>query len=243
MGEKKQMSFRDLVNKEGSDGDDEQKQQQNFYAGSGQNIMGGGNGASNDLVSSILNKARQNARGQEAGQQQASTSFAGKPRTLYGGPEASEESSTRPSSPPKLVKILLVFWSNGFSVTPEGQQSRFFPGEDPRSQRILRNIQMGMAPLREFGVASGVDVSLQIDDSHQSQPYDEAEVKRVVSRIFPRGEEPKANVFESAQGQKLSAGSSAAAGAAASEEWLPFPVDSTQPTTRLQIRYGGNQRY
>lgn len=234
------MNFRDLMKREDdNDGDDKP---QNFYAGSGQNIQDGAS-SSNDLVSSILNKAKLNARKQQDEERKASGStFTGKPRTLDGNAEVEDNNFVESEEKMKVTKVLLVFWSNGFSVSPEGRPSRFFPMDDPRSQRILRNIQMGLAPLKEFGMESGMDVSMQIDDSHRSIPFDEAELKRITSHLLPQSPEPKPNVFNSGQGQKL-ASSSSTTTTTHNSEWPTFPIDSSQPTTRLQIRFGNNQRY
>lgn len=244
----KQMSFRDLMKQQKASDDEEEgssNQRQDFYAGSGQNIVGSGNNNDNNdgLVSSILDQARQNAKSQQ--EQPTSSAFTGKPRTLFdNGTSNTEEPVER-----KVTKVVLVFWSNGFSVSPEGLSSRFFPSEDARSQRILRNIQMGLAPLREFGMESGMDVSMQIDDSHRSVPYDEAELEKVISRILPSSPKTQKSAF-TGSGQKLSSSSSSSTSAAtsiattasASSDWPTFPIDASQPTTRLQIRFGGNQR-
>ena len=89
---------------------------------------------------------------------------------------------------------------------------------------------------------SGMDVSMQIDDSHRSMAYDEAELKKVLARILPPSpQKTQKNIF-SGNGQRLAAASNNTSSLASTSDWPTFPIDSDQPTTRLQIRFNGNQR-
>jgi hypothetical protein len=123
MGEdKKQMSFQDLMKKSNSQVENEEEagpssdinRPQNFYAGSGQNIVGGGE---DHMISSIINQARSTAERRNmtsTAQGSSERSFVGKPRTLYGTEEEFTENA--PKGEKSVLKVLLIFWSDGFSI-------------------------------------------------------------------------------------------------------------------------------
>ena len=124
--DKSQMTFQDLMKKSKSPADNDDFEagpsgagdgRQDFYAGSGQNIVG--NRGEDPLVSSIINQARITSERRNMPVEDLGTSekiFVGKPRTLYGGPtEESKEEQIKKGDKP-VIKVLLVFWSDGFSI-------------------------------------------------------------------------------------------------------------------------------
>jgi hypothetical protein len=134
MGEdKKQMSFQDLMKKSNSPVENEEEagpssnsnKPQNFYAGSGQNIIGGG--GEDHMISSIINQARSTAERRNiasASQDNTERSFVGKPRTLYGTEEEFIENA--PKGEKSVLKVLLIFWSDGFSIVSP-KKTIFYP--------------------------------------------------------------------------------------------------------------------
>jgi hypothetical protein len=100
----------------------------------------------------------------------------------------------------------------------------------------LRNVQAGIAPLRELGLEPGTDVDLLIDDHHMNIPHDQHLLDQISSIIVP--ERPTPNIFESSKGQTLSNISSSKPTQQSSLSILPdFPHNPSLPVTRLQIRY------
>ena len=124
--DKGQMTFQDLMkkNKKTTDfAEDEAEPSdignrvQDFYAGSGQNIVG--SGGEDPLISSIINQARTTSERRNMpieNRESLEKVFTGKPRTLYGSSvEETKEGKTQKEHKP-VLKVLLVFWSDGFSI-------------------------------------------------------------------------------------------------------------------------------
>lgn len=142
------------------------------------------------------------------------------------------------AAPPvrQSVTRALTFWRNGFSVE-DGPLMRY---EDPANQEILQAIESGRAPLHLMNVEPG-------------QPADVNVFKRMDEDYIP----PKKKFVPfGGQGQRLGSlapGESLHSGPPAAPDPAPAPaaaaaappsvnIDSSEPTTSLQIRLGDGRR-
>lgn len=185
-------------------------------------------------------------RGREEGEDDGSASqsrslFSGSGRTLGG--EGSESVTipdpNPPAQAPDVVQRTLTFWRDGFSVE-DGPLYRY---DDPNNRQILQAIEAGRAPLSLMNVEIGQTADV-----------------RVYKRLDEDYVQPKKKFVPfSGQGQRLgdastvstpppapeAAPQAAPAAASSSPQSQSVPsvdVDSSAPTTNIQIRLGDGTR-
>lgn len=250
---KQQITFQDFIknskkNDHSEEEDEIDSKRQNFYAGSGQNIVGSGDRNEN-LVASILNTARTNAEQKKQASEEKGT-FIGKSRTLFDEEEESEKSiinNGKDKEKGEITKMFLVFWKDGFSIMSP-KKTIFYPSGDVKSERMLKNINSGIAPLKELGLEPGQDIDIAIDDSLMGQPYDEKVLKRIAAFLLNKEkQDTKPSVFDSGiKGNTLSSSTNKVLNSSSinknEENIIPeFPVIDNLPTTRIQLRFNGKR--
>ncbi|KAE8223899.1 hypothetical protein CF319_g3134 [Tilletia indica] len=237
----------------------------NFYTGgerSGLNVQNPDHlrrraAAPNDLVGNILKQAAE--AGSRAppsgfdgdaltasGSASASQSFGGSGRTLTGPSDDAAEPNAAPSGEGDAAQEedlapairYLTFWSNGYTLSDEGPLRSY---DDPQDAAVLRAIEAQHAPLDVLGVQPNQPVELRV-------------AKRLGEKWTPPPPGPT-RAFEGS-GQRLGApvpgdgGSSTSAPATSSSATATstsaapsapavntaFEVDSSSPTTQIQVR-------
>lgn len=236
------MTFADL---RGSDDTDEKDDPMNLFAGgerSGLNVENPENQGPNHLVNDILRQASQSQPRGET-QEEAPKAFTGTGHTLSGEGQAEDQASSEaprssffdqlssflqgnaaPQQPLETVQRHLTFWKDGFSLG-DGPLMHY---DDPEHAGILRAIQSGRAPLDLLNVQQGQEVELvvarRMGEHYQPPPPPPAQ---------PFGGE--GNRLGSAAPTAPAAQSATAPKSAAPAGPAP-PVDSSKPTTRVQVR-------
>eukprot|EP00172_Hildenbrandia_rubra_P003642 Plantae.Rhodophyta-Hildenbrandia_rubra.ctg6076.p1 GENE.Plantae.Rhodophyta-Hildenbrandia_rubra.ctg6076~~Plantae.Rhodophyta-Hildenbrandia_rubra.ctg6076.p1 ORF type:complete len:439 (-),score=103.94 Plantae.Rhodophyta-Hildenbrandia_rubra.ctg6076:3249-4454(-) len=228
----------------GRDSEDEDESGKNYYAGgekSGQMIQdprkGDGNGGNgngeedeeDELAKKIFERARERGPLTEAEREE----FNDTQRFTGAGYRLGQQEGSGPSRPHTIgrrnVTRTLTFYSNGFTVD-EGELRRL---DDPRNASFLQDINDGIVPheMEEPGIGN---VSINLVDK--------------------KGEEyvaPRAKVVPfSGGGQRLGAGSEAAASSApssgnvnAAPASVPPPsVDESRPVATVQVRLSDGTR-
>lgn len=215
-----------------------------MYAGgekSGMALEGAGN-PQQSLINQILEQAQRGAKdrgssfgdGDEDDSEKTLKIFQGQPRKL--NDEASPSSSGTTSKPGKKqekVKRTLTFWRDGFTVADSGP---IFEYQRPENQRLLSLIQSGHAPLDLLDVEPGQAVELNI--SHK------------LSEDFKPSSSAASTVSFSGKGYKLSDVDNSSPNSNKSKsndstkkqlDSAPS-VDSSKPTTSLQLRFADGTR-
>ncbi|KAK6514085.1 hypothetical protein TWF506_008510 [Arthrobotrys conoides] len=196
-----------------------------------------------DSVRNILKQAQEGSRARQQQQddddedEAPASRFTGRGMTL-GSDDAPSQVVEDPTAdilraPPKVTRNL-YFWRDGFSVE-DGPLLRY---DDPAHQETLRGIEAGRAPLHLMGVLPGQPTDVNV---HRKMDEDYVPPKK---KFVPFG----------GSGQRLgaptpgfdSAPASSSASAAVTAPVQPAPqtvtVDSSAPTTSVQIRLGDGTR-
>jgi hypothetical protein len=256
MAPNNQMTFQDLIKRRGTmDSDsvsDEEQQHKvtNYYAGgesSGINVAAPASNTpmSYQSVQDIINKAKDNPQSRERTSEPQHCIFMGTSRSLHdSGPSPSHGSDKKAEGGgDDEVKVLLIFWSEGFSILKSDSQDGdlyFTYEEDRNGKRLLDQIRQGIAPLREMRVKPGTPVSLTIDDSHISQSRSAGIELMLRRQLFPSKASVASEERFAGQGQVLSTTSSSAS--SAETEWPEFPTDHSSSTTRIQLRFADKRK-
>ncbi|KAF3094861.1 hypothetical protein TWF594_000087 [Orbilia oligospora] len=136
--------------------------------------------------------------------------------------------------PPPKVTRNLYFWRDGFSVE-DGPLLRY---DDPAHQETLRGIEAGRAPLHLMGVLPGQPTDVNV---HRKMDEDYVQPKKKFVPFGGAGQRLGAPTpgFDSAS---ASSSTSAAVTAPAQPAPQTVTVDSSAPTTSVQIRLGDGTR-
>ncbi|KAF8541576.1 hypothetical protein BDD12DRAFT_494359 [Trichophaea hybrida] len=229
-----------------SEEEDEKKRKRDLFAGgekSGLAVQDPGDPSAaghGNLIQDILKRAAEGGqrRRQDEEQQAAPpTRFSGSGHTLGSDTTASvvvPDPVAATPAPRENVTRTLTFWRNGFSVE-DGPLMRY---DDPANREILQAIENGRAPMSVMNVAPG-------------QPADVSVFKRLDEDYIP----PKKRFVPfSGHGQRLGSltpGESLAAAAPPAAQpatstthvaATSVNIDSSAPTTSLQIRLGDGTR-
>lgn len=232
---------REDVEESDSDGEERQK---DFFAGgekSGLAIQEPGKGGK-DIIQNILNKAKGEAERRQ-GQAEASAGpsrprFTGSGHTLGSDESPSvlvPDTSAPPARAPETVHRSLTFWRDGFSIE-DGPLMRY---DEPANQEILRAIQSGRAPTALMGVQQG-----QQADVHVFKRLDEDYVppKKKFQPFSGSGNRLGSPTPEAAAAPIPATAPVASPQASAAPAVPQLSIDSSQPTTSLQIRLGDGTR-
>ena len=141
------------------------------------------------------------------------------------------------------VSRTLTFWRDGFSVE-DGPLMRY---EDPANQEILQAIESGRAPLHLMNVEPGQPADVNVF-KRMDEDYTPPKKKFVpfggqgqrLGSLAP-GESVRPNP-PAAPAPGPAPAPAAAAAAAAAAAPLSVNIDSSEPTTNLQIRLGDGRR-
>ncbi|PWN41232.1 SEP-domain-containing protein [Ceraceosorus guamensis] len=229
-----------------------------------------GQGSAPDVVGDILRQAAE-ASAQRGGDEQPTlprtggqtqSSFGGRGRTIGDSGDDNTETAGNTQSPTvgnddgdeeeeddddEPVTRNLTFWSDGFSVE-EGPLMRY---DDPQHADTLAQINAGRAPLSLLGVRFGQRVELRVarrtEEKYTPPP---PPPMRPFGGAGNRLGSPAATftgIGSSVPGSSTATGSTTTAAQpsgtnAPSATSTLFQVDSSQPTTSLQIRLGDGQR-
>ncbi|KAF3927276.1 hypothetical protein ABW20_dc0109859 [Dactylellina cionopaga] len=199
-----------------------------------------------DSVRNILKQAQDGSKARQQQQEEdedvgPSSHFSGRGQTLGADDVPSqviEDPNAVIAKPPPKVTRNLYFWRNGFSVE-DGPLMRY---DDPAHQETLRGIEAGRAPLHLMNVQPGQFTDVNV---HRKMDEDYAPPKRKFTPFFGSGQRLGAPTpgFDSAP---ASSSTTVAPPAAAPVSPAPAPqtvsVDSTAPTTSVQIRLGDGTR-
>ncbi|PWN93927.1 SEP-domain-containing protein [Acaromyces ingoldii] len=224
-----------------------------------------------DIVQDILQKAAEAgqrapdedwgtggvaARGADA-RQPSSSSFLGTGRTIGDHGPPSDEQETGGSVPGALSQTKdddgeddddssslepvvrhITFWQDGFTIE-DGPLCRY---DDPRHAETLAAINNKRAPLHLLNVAFGQPVELRVDKrTNEKYKYTPPPLKAF------SGSGNRLGSPAPAMGGAASASASSSAVASVPQSSSPatpahFEVDSSKPTTQVQIRLGDGQR-
>ncbi|KAJ7851536.1 SEP-domain-containing protein [Mycena olivaceomarginata] len=211
-----------------NDSDDEHDEETYFAGGERSGISvqnpgrGRGGGPGVDLVRDLLRKAQEEDRG----------FFSGGGHTLGGeGSSSTYVPGARQEVEDELAIRRLTFWRDGFTVE-DGPLMRY---DDPANADVLAAIHAGHAPPSILNVRPGQRVDVQVS-------------KRTEDDYVP----PPAKPFSGA-GNRLGAPTSAPSASVARAAPVPAPansaninprfeVDTTQPTTSIQVRLADGTR-
>ncbi|KAF8475980.1 hypothetical protein BDZ91DRAFT_689772 [Kalaharituber pfeilii] len=239
------VSFSDLRREGSRSADpesDEEETQQDFFAGgekSGLAIKTPGKGdGGKEIIHNILNKAKGEAQRRQA----ESTPGPSKPRFSGVGQTLGSEDtpsvtvsdpSARQPRAPEIVSRSLTFWRNGFSIE-DGPLMRY---DDPNNQEILRAIQSGRAPTHLMGVQQGQQADVHVFKRLEEDYVAPKKKQEPFSGQGVRLGSPTPDVVST-----VSAPTPAAAPSSQTTSAPQVEIDSTQPTTTLQIRLGDGTR-
>ncbi|KAF8425557.1 hypothetical protein EV426DRAFT_595633 [Tirmania nivea] len=242
---KKLVSLSDFKREDASESDsDGEERQKDFFAGgekSGLAIQEPGKGGK-DIIQNILSKAKGEAeRRQGQGEASAGPSrprFTGSGHTLGSDESPSvhvPDTSAQPARAPETVHRSLTFWRDGFSIE-DGPLMRY---DEPANQEILRAIQSGRAPTALMGVQQG-----QQADVHVFKRLDEDYVppKKKYQPFSGSGNRLGSPTPEIATAPIATTAPVAAPQTSAAPTTPQVNIDSSQPTTSLQIRLGDGAR-
>ncbi|KAK6352624.1 hypothetical protein TWF730_009443 [Orbilia blumenaviensis] len=198
-----------------------------------------------DSVRNILKQAQEGTRARQEQQddddedETPPSHFTGRGMTL-GSDDAPSQLVEDPNSnirraPPKVTRNL-YFWRDGFSVE-DGPLMRY---DDPAHQETLRGIEAGRAPLHLMNVLPGQPTDVNV---HRKMDEDYVAPKKKFVPFSGSGQRLGAPTpgFDSAP-VSSSASASAAVTAPAQPPPQTVTVDSSAPTTSLQIRLGDGTR-
>ncbi|KAJ6256623.1 UBX domain-containing protein [Drechslerella dactyloides] len=195
-----------------------------------------------DSVRSILKQAqeaRQNMPEEDEDVPQRSH-FAGRGQTL-GSDDVPSQTIEDPNAeaPQHLPKVTrnLYFWRNGFSVE-DGPLMRY---DDPAHQETLRGIEAGRAPLHLMNVEPGQFTDVNV---HRKMDEDYVPPKKKFAPFGGSGQRLGAPTpgFDSTTASSSTSAAPPAASAPAQPAPQTVSVDSSQPSTSLQIRLGDGTR-
>jgi UBX domain-containing protein 1 len=199
------------------------------------------------MVQDILKRAAETsaARGsQEDAPQATSSAFRGGGHTL-GSDEVDSSFVPDPSAPQDAeeeVQRNITFWRNGFSI--EGGE--FYSYADPENERLLAEINTGRAPVSVLNVRPGQPVEVIVSKRTNEDYVPE---KRAFSGSGNRLGSPVPAITNSGTMpgsfpgvENIGGASSAAPRAERRSLTTMFEVDSTQPTTTVQIRLADGTR-
>ncbi|KAK6498637.1 hypothetical protein TWF481_011217 [Arthrobotrys musiformis] len=196
-----------------------------------------------DSVRNILKQAQEGSRARqqqpedEEEDEAPASRFTGRGMTL-GSDDAPSQVVEDPlanimRAPPKVTRNL-YFWRDGFSVE-DGPLLRY---DDPAHQETLRGIEAGRAPLHLMGVLPGQPTDVNV---HRKMDEDYVPPKQKFVAFSGSGQRLGAPTpgFDSAP---ASSSASAAASAPAQPAPQTVTLDSSAPTTSVQIRLGDGTR-
>ncbi|KAF3940735.1 hypothetical protein ABW19_dt0204887 [Dactylella cylindrospora] len=201
-------------------------------------------------LDSVRNILKQAQAGSKARQQQhdeeeeepPQSHFTGRGQTLGSDDTPSQviadPTENIPKPPPKVTRNL-YFWRNGFSIE-DGPLMRY---DDPANQETLRGIEAGRAPLHLMNVQPGQFTDVNV---HRKMDEDYVPQKKKFAPFAGQGQRLGAPTpgFDSAPASTSASAAAAPAPSASSSSAAPqtVEVDSSQPTTSLQIRLGDGTR-
>lgn len=234
------MTFRDLRSDADAPEPENDEDPVNLYTGGERSGLSVENPRQPDdsghgLVNDILSQAAKSTPRPPKDRHAASSAFFGKGYSINGN--TVEEASSRPeaavdeddASDDEPAVRHLTFWADGFSIG-DGPLMRY---EDPGNQEILEAIHAGRAPLHLLNVRFGQPVELVV-------------TRRTNEKYVPPPP-PPAKPFEG-EGNRLGAPiaapspSTKQAADVAPATPASLQVDSSQPSTHMQVRLPDGQR-
>ncbi|KAK6523890.1 hypothetical protein TWF281_001856 [Arthrobotrys megalospora] len=199
-----------------------------------------------DSVRNILKQAQEGSRARQQQQDdddedEAPVSrFTGRGQTL-GSDDVPSQMIEDPSAeirraPPKVTRNL-YFWRDGFSVE-DGPLLRY---DDPAHQETLRGIEAGRAPLHLMNVLPGQPTDVNV---HRKMDEDYVAPKKKFVAFGGSGQRLGAPTpgFDSAPASSSTSAAPTAPTAPAQPAPQTVSIDSSAPTTSLQIRLGDGTR-
>ena len=246
-GNKRYMTFSDMVREEGDRDDEDGLQPRSTFAGgetSGLEVQDPTFNNDNDNDNSVnaslralLEKARRNgermAEGESPVPSQPRHRFTGRGYRLGSTYNAPSEVVEDISSEPERVTREITFWKEGFQVGDDGPLYRY---DDPANTFYLNELNQGRAPLKLLDVKYGQDVEVNV---HKRLDESYKPPKRKIEGFFGTGRR---------LGSPIPGDHSYT-----SDEELKKEVNSSQPATEgkqeehkgdssVQIRYASGKR-
>ncbi|CAB3409956.1 unnamed protein product [Caenorhabditis bovis] len=200
----------------GSDGESNNRRGQDFYVGSGQQVVGP-NRNEEDIFRRIMETAR--SRGDIISQ--------GQPGEAVPAPSASNES--RPTAK-------LVIWKNGYTID-NGPLRNF---DSPENAAVLNQILNGHIPpemIRAYG-SKAIDVAVE----KKTIDYEQPKFSVFQGQGVRLGNVVPDIVGESSSGPVVPPASQDEQAKDLEKAKIELNLDNSQPTTNVQIRLPNNQR-
>lgn len=256
-------TFNDIRGKEESDDSDDHsddREEQEFYVGSGQEVIGPGKKKKDpdSIIANMFKAARQHgaeqvedpnqvgpSRGRPGAQVFGSGGFRlgdsnvpSQPtsnETPSGGGRSANQVAVEPNPP-----VALRMWRNGFTVD-DGPLRRY---DDPANAEFMDSVKQGRVPLELVTAARGRELRVQMEDKRE-QEY--TEPKRPKEYFTGTGHmlgspAPAVVSTNAPKGPTSAASSDSDKKKAEDQAKQAVAFDSSQPSTNIQIRLGDGTR-
>ncbi|XP_055339575.1 NSFL1 cofactor p47-like [Paramacrobiotus metropolitanus] len=241
---------RESTDEEDDDPDNDKDQGQEFYVGSGQEVIGPGrkqNRNPDDIITSVFKSARQHGAEQVEHESPAagrSSMFTGAGQRLDASAPVGTHSAPIPSGsapapvdPPNRGLVVLRMWQNGFTVN-DGPLRGY---SDPANEEFMSSVKQGRMPRELAMMASQGEVRVQMEDHRDAEyrpPKKAPEYFGGTGHML--GSPAPAVVSNPGTAKKAESGD--ARKASEDKAKAAFASDGSLPATNIQIRLTDGSR-
>lgn len=210
----------------------------------GEGGPGAGSRKSKKAASSFAGQGRTLADSASANSEQVPSAAAGSAgaggssgSSMPGGFQLAGEGARDAEEVDEIVNRRIIFWEDGFSLE-DGPLCRY---DDPQHAQTLAMIKQGAAPLSFLNVRFGQRVNLTVEQKQEKYKPPPPPPMKAFSGHGNRLGSPAPGIV-TGSGSSTPAAAPAASSATSAPPPVAFEVDSSQPTTQLQIRLADGER-